>query len=75
MTLIEFQALVRRKIFLESNSEQFTKEACDLSFRNTTIEDLSLDFTLSGFPDYVFPTRSETRTVSRVLIFIPIISL
>ncbi|KAL0422906.1 UNVERIFIED_CONTAM: E3 ubiquitin-protein ligase UPL3 [Sesamum latifolium] len=49
-TLQELQALVRRKQYLESigsyNPEEFR-------FRGASIEDLCLDFSLPGYPEYV----------------------
>ncbi|XP_077239573.1 ubiquitin-protein ligase 4 [Tasmannia lanceolata] len=51
-TLLEFQALVYRKKFLDSVSRENTTFTSDLCFHNTRIEDLCLDFTLPGYPDY-----------------------
>ncbi|PIA45461.1 hypothetical protein AQUCO_01700766v1 [Aquilegia coerulea] len=46
--LVEFQALVDRKKVLDSVSVKRS----DSYFQNTRIEDLCLDFTLPGYPDY-----------------------
>ena len=61
-TLQEMQNLVRRKQFLESsgNSKQ-TSQA--LLYRNTKIEDLCLDFTLPGYPDYVLKPNGQNMMV------------
>eukprot|EP00250_Pteridium_aquilinum_P022187 c25318_g3_i1 orf=376-6123(+) len=48
-TLQEMQNLVRRKKFLESSADGNTQA---LRFRDAKIEDLCLDFTLPGYPDY-----------------------
>ncbi|KAF0924012.1 hypothetical protein E2562_008358 [Oryza meyeriana var. granulata] len=56
-TVIEFQALVKRKKFLE---ERTSKPAADLSYKNVRLEDLCLDFTLPGNPEYeLVPGGSE----------------
>ncbi|XP_050227305.1 E3 ubiquitin-protein ligase UPL4 isoform X2 [Mercurialis annua] len=52
-TLLEFQALVQRKKFLGSALGENSCSTFDACFRNTRIEDLSLDFTLPGYPDYI----------------------
>ncbi|GLJ54185.1 hypothetical protein SUGI_1161700 [Cryptomeria japonica] len=51
-TLIEMQALVRRKQFLESVSGDKREEISSLHYRGARIEDLCIDFTLPGFSDY-----------------------
>lgn len=59
MVLLEFQALVERK---KKYSESLGKEnssQLDLRFRNTRIEDLYLDFTLPGYPDYALIAASD----------------
>uniref|UniRef100_J3M3J3 HECT-type E3 ubiquitin transferase n=2 Tax=Oryza brachyantha TaxID=4533 RepID=J3M3J3_ORYBR len=56
-TVIEFQALVKRKKFLE---ERTSNLAADLSYKNVRFEDLCLDFTLPGNPEYeLVPGGSE----------------
>ncbi|KAL0365666.1 UNVERIFIED_CONTAM: E3 ubiquitin-protein ligase UPL3 [Sesamum angustifolium] len=49
-TLQELQALVRRKQYLESIGSYNPEE---LRFRGASIEDLCLDFSLPGYPEYV----------------------
>uniref|UniRef100_A0A164V636 HECT-type E3 ubiquitin transferase n=1 Tax=Daucus carota subsp. sativus TaxID=79200 RepID=A0A164V636_DAUCS len=49
-TLLELQALVYRKKYLESVGAN--DQIADLRFHGTLIEDLCLDFTLPGYPDY-----------------------
>ncbi|PAN17002.1 hypothetical protein PAHAL_3G100800 [Panicum hallii] len=50
-TLIEFQALVNKKKFLETSSTT-SKHTAVLSYKNVKLEDLCLDFTLPGSPEY-----------------------
>lgn len=52
-TLQELRVLVERKKFLESTPGENQLEVADLRFRGAAIEDLCLDFTLPGYPDYV----------------------
>ena len=59
-TVIEFQALVSRKNFLETSSEESNPTAADLSYKNVKLDDLCLDFTLPGNPEYeLVPGGSE----------------
>jgi hypothetical protein len=61
-TLQEMQNLVRRKKFLESSGG--SKQASQaLLFRDTKIEDLCLDFTLPGYPDYVLKPDGQSIMV------------
>lgn len=50
-TLLELQALVYRKRYLESTGAN--DQVADLRFHGTLVEDLCLDFTLPGYPDYI----------------------
>lgn len=58
-TLIEFQDLVNRKKCLGINSD-----ASDLRYRNTSLEDLCLDFTLPGYSDYVLTSEANHEMVN-----------
>ncbi|CAM6105259.1 unnamed protein product [Calypogeia fissa] len=59
-TLQEMQFLVSRKQFLESSGADKNQEVEALRFGGSKIEDLCLDFTLPGYPDYVLkPGGSE----------------
>ncbi|KAI3696775.1 hypothetical protein L6452_29309 [Arctium lappa] len=62
-TLIEFQALVQRRKYLESVGENSTVEL-DSCFRGTKIEDLHLDFTLPGYPDYILASGPDKEMVN-----------
>ncbi|KAL6864715.1 hypothetical protein ACP4OV_015866 [Aristida adscensionis] len=62
-TLIEFQALVNRKKFLETSSRMSSPTA-DLSYKNVILEDLCLDFTLPGSPEYELVPRGSEKMVT-----------
>ncbi|XVE76239.1 hypothetical protein DITRI_Ditri12bG0156800 [Diplodiscus trichospermus] len=63
-TLVDFQAIVNRKKHLESVCVENSTLKLDLCFRNTRIEDLCLDFTLPGYPDYVLSSESNHKMVN-----------
>lgn len=63
-TLLEFKALVDRKRFSESVPGGSTTLEFDSCFRKTQIEDLCLDFTLPGYPDFVLSSRPDHKMVS-----------
>lgn len=58
-TLLEFKALAERKRFLESVHGENTTFDFDSCFRKIRIEDLCLDFTLPGYPDFVLASGLE----------------
>jgi E3 ubiquitin-protein ligase TRIP12 len=58
-TLQELQVLVCRKQHLESTSGDNSEAVADLRFRGAPIEDLCLDFTLPGYPDYILKPGDE----------------
>ncbi|KAM0853504.1 hypothetical protein ACQ4PT_051008 [Festuca glaucescens] len=61
--LQELQILVERKRFLESCSSS-NQQIEDLCFRGASVEDLCLEFTLPGYPDYVLKEGKENTVVS-----------
>lgn len=61
--LQELQILVHRKKYLELSGDS-TQAIDDLRFRGAPIEDLCLDFTLPGYPDYVLKEGEESTSVS-----------
>jgi E3 ubiquitin-protein ligase TRIP12 len=61
--LQELQILVERKWFLESSSDE-NKQIEELRLRGAPIEDLCLDFTLPGYPDYILKEGGENVVVS-----------
>lgn len=62
-TLQEMQALVCRKQFLESMAGDNSRELSELRFRGAKIEDLCLDFTLPGYPEYCLKTGGSDTMV------------
>ncbi|KAB1223893.1 E3 ubiquitin-protein ligase UPL4 [Morella rubra] len=66
-TLLEFQALVSRKKFLESVSGENSPCEFDLCFRDTSIEDLCLDFSLPGYPNYILASGPDHKMVMQTL--------
>ncbi|KAL0409876.1 UNVERIFIED_CONTAM: E3 ubiquitin-protein ligase UPL4 [Sesamum latifolium] len=61
--LLEFQAVVERKEYLRSLCNEESPDF-DVCLRNTKIEDLCLDFTLPGHPDYVLVPETDSRMVN-----------
>ncbi|KAK9068485.1 hypothetical protein SSX86_012599 [Deinandra increscens subsp. villosa] len=61
-TLIEFQALVERRKYVESVGE-ISANDLDPCFRDTKIHDLHLDFTLPGYPDYILASGPDKEMV------------
>jgi len=51
-TLLEMQALVRRKQFLEKQPGDVHAMSA-LRFRGSSLEDLCLDFSLPGYPEFM----------------------
>ncbi|CAA0815645.1 E3 ubiquitin-protein ligase UPL3 [Striga hermonthica] len=60
-TLQELQALVLRKKYLESMGSFDMGELC---FRGVSIEDLCLDFSLPGYPEYILKLGSENVDIN-----------
>ncbi|KAJ6840622.1 E3 ubiquitin-protein ligase UPL3 [Iris pallida] len=58
--LQEMQILVHRKKFLEATVGSNHRLVSDLRFRGTPIEDLCLDFTLPGYPEYILKGEEST---------------
>lgn len=54
---------MERKNYLTSISEERSHDL-NVCLRSTKIEDLCLDFTLPGYPDYVLDSESESKMVS-----------
>ncbi|KAK7355709.1 hypothetical protein VNO80_14969 [Phaseolus coccineus] len=62
--LQEFQALIIRKGVMESVNGWNSELQCELTFRDTKIEDLCLDFTLPGYPDIVLASGTDNSMVN-----------
>ncbi|KAJ0088161.1 hypothetical protein Patl1_32033 [Pistacia atlantica] len=63
-TLLEFQAVVNRKKYSESICGQNSTFDLDSCFRGTRVEDLYLDFTLPGYPEYVLTSEADKKMVN-----------
>nr|GMD67633.1 E3 ubiquitin-protein ligase UPL4 isoform X1 [Ipomoea batatas] len=72
-TLLEFHALAERKKHVESLRERKSTLMPELYFRNTKIEDLCLDFSLPGYPDYILTSDSETVDLSNLEEYVSLI--
>ncbi|XP_044482153.1 E3 ubiquitin-protein ligase UPL4 isoform X2 [Mangifera indica] len=64
-TLLEFQAFVNRKKYSESISGENATSDLDSCFRGTRVEDLYLDFTLPGYPEYVLASEADKKMVNK----------
>lgn len=65
--LQELHALVCRKKFIESTDGYDSEAISELRFHGARIEDLCLDFTLPGFPDYVLKSGEDNVMMSFVM--------
>ncbi|KAK9154145.1 hypothetical protein Sjap_001625 [Stephania japonica] len=63
-TLVEFQSIVERKRLLESSSKRITRSMFESCFRDVRIEDLCLDFSLPGYPDYTLAENADCEEVT-----------
>lgn len=62
--LLEFKALVSRHKSLELSCSGRTVHGDNSTFRSTKFEDLCLDFTLPGYPDYVLSSGMDDLMVN-----------
>lgn len=72
-TLQELQALVCRKQYLESIGGDHPDSIAELCFRGTPIEDLCLDFTLPGYPEYVLKPGDENVDINNLEEYISLV--
>nr|GMC85326.1 E3 ubiquitin-protein ligase UPL3 [Ipomoea batatas] len=72
-TLQELQALVYRKQHLESMGNNSQVKITDLCFRGTPVEDLCLDFTLPGYPEYILKAGDENVDLSNLEEYISLV--
>ncbi|XP_010327414.1 E3 ubiquitin-protein ligase UPL3 [Solanum lycopersicum] len=72
-TLQELQALVSRKQYIESIKDQNLDESYDMHFRGTPVEDLCLDFTLPGYPEYILKAGDENVDLSNLEEYISLV--
>ncbi|XP_073151453.1 E3 ubiquitin-protein ligase UPL4 [Henckelia pumila] len=61
--LLEFQAVVERKRYVRSLSEEESQDP-SVCLRSIKIEDLCLDFTLPGYPDYDLVSAPDSEMVN-----------
>ncbi|OMO92775.1 Armadillo [Corchorus olitorius] len=72
-TLQELHLLVCRKQYLESMSGDNSEAIANLRFRGAPIEDLCLDFTLPGYPDYILKPGDETVDINNLEEYISLV--
>ncbi|KAK9051919.1 hypothetical protein SSX86_028547 [Deinandra increscens subsp. villosa] len=65
-TLQQMQALVSRKQYMESIPGFDRNEILDLKFYGAPIEDLCLDFTLPGYPDFILKPDNEDVNIDNL---------
>ncbi|KAI3718307.1 hypothetical protein L6452_19171 [Arctium lappa] len=70
-TLQELQALVCRKQYLESIHDR--NEILNLRFRGAPVEDLCLDFTLPGYPDFVLKSGDDNVDLNNLEEYISLV--
>ncbi|CAL0334195.1 unnamed protein product [Lupinus luteus] len=71
-TLQELNALVCRKSYLESGGS-YTDKIANLHFRGAPIDDLFLDFTLPGYPEYILKPGSEMVNINNLEEYISVV--
>ncbi|QCE16910.1 E3 ubiquitin-protein ligase TRIP12 [Vigna unguiculata] len=72
-TLQELNALVRRKHYVESVGGSYTDTLFNLHFHGAPVEDLCLDFTLPGFPEYTLKPGDETVDINNLEEYISLV--
>ncbi|KAK5843890.1 E3 ubiquitin-protein ligase UPL3-like [Gossypium arboreum] len=72
-TLLELHLLVCRKKYLELMGDDSGDAIADLRFRGAPIEDLCLDFTLPGHPDYILKPGDETVDINNLEEYISLV--
>ncbi|KAE9616464.1 putative aminoacyltransferase, E1 ubiquitin-activating enzyme [Lupinus albus] len=71
-TLQELNAIVCRKSYLVSGGSYADKIA-NLHFRGAPIEDLCLDFTLPGYPEYILKPGNEIVDINNLEVYISMV--
>ncbi|MCL7034368.1 hypothetical protein MKW94_030390, partial [Papaver nudicaule] len=71
--LQELQVLVCRKQHLEGVGGDGGIAVTDLRFRRTPIEDLCLDFTVPGYPDYILKSGDENVDINNLEEYISLV--
>ncbi|KAL3012530.1 hypothetical protein AAZX31_06G003300 [Glycine max] len=73
-TLQEFNALVCRKHYIESIGGSYTDTIVNLHFHGVPIEDLCLDFTLPGYPEYTLKPGDEIVDINNLEEYISLVA-
>ncbi|KAE8724708.1 E3 ubiquitin-protein ligase UPL3 [Hibiscus syriacus] len=71
--LQELHFLVCRKQYLESTGGENSSAIADICFRGAPIEDLCLDFTLPGYPDYILKPGDGTVDINNLEDYISLV--
>ncbi|KAF2302058.1 hypothetical protein GH714_031988 [Hevea brasiliensis] len=71
--LQELHTLVCRKHYIESSGTDNRDAIASLRFRGAVIEDLCLDFTLPGYPDYILKPGDETVDINNLEEYISLV--
>ncbi|XP_020237991.1 E3 ubiquitin-protein ligase UPL3 [Cajanus cajan] len=72
-TLQELNALVCRKHYIESTGGSYTDTSVNLHFRGAPIEELCLDFTLPGYPEYTLKPADEIVDINNLEEYISLV--
>ncbi|KAK7409762.1 hypothetical protein VNO78_00055 [Psophocarpus tetragonolobus] len=72
-TLQELNALVCRKHYIESIGGSYTDSNVNLHFHGAPIEDLCLDFTLPGYPEYTLKPGDEIVDINNIEEYISLV--
>ncbi|CAN7133457.1 unnamed protein product [Brassica rapa subsp. narinosa] len=72
-TLQELRVLVGRKHYLEAEGGDNSSVISDLCLRGSRIEDLCLDFTLPGYPEYILRPGDDTVDINSLEDYISLV--
>ncbi|XP_027357082.1 E3 ubiquitin-protein ligase UPL3-like isoform X2 [Abrus precatorius] len=72
-TLQELNSLVCRKRHIESIDVNYADTIVNLHFRDAPIEDLCLDFTLPGYPEYILKAGDEIVNINNLEEYISLV--
>ncbi|CAE6150479.1 unnamed protein product [Arabidopsis arenosa] len=72
-TLQELRVLVARKHYLEAVGGDNSSTVSDLCLRGSRIEDLCLDFTLPGYPEYILRSGDEIVDITNLEEYISLV--
>jgi E3 ubiquitin-protein ligase TRIP12 len=69
---MEFKALACQRKYLKSCSTKECQIPSGLSYRGCRIEDLAIDLTVPGYPEYVLSLESRSDNVSDTTLHFPL---